>query len=481
MGNRGVRAAKAGLAYTIGNILVKGITFLTLPIFTRMLTTEQFGVYNLYVSYETLLTIFTGMCIYGSLRTAKYDYATRFGEYTTNALTLSLVVLSALLILGNVTYPVYAAKLDFDRLLLNTLIIHSYAMFVFQFYNTKIALEYDYKKFLIISAINSIGGTVLSIALIFFVSSEDRAYGRIYGYAIVPILIASSLVYNYLQIAFRNKHRFIDLSIWKYGLRISLPLVVHTFSQQILHQFDRIMIDNMSGKSSVGIYGFVQTIANILQIIVLSMDNAWSVWMYEQLSEKNYKEIYRKAKLYILLMNVLYVGFISLAPDIIRLLGTKDYFQGRVMIVPLAFAVYFVFLYSLPVHVEYFNKKTNYIAMGTSLAAVSNIILNYIFIKFYGYEAAAWTTLASYIVLFVFHLIIAKKIDSNKMFPLRTTVWSITVLGLFSLTIIFFVDKWLVRWVLMVSVIVAGYFINKSRINEALSNFSYLRKLRGHK
>lgn len=61
MADSGTKAAKAGLAYTVGNVLLKGIAFLTLPIFSRILTTEEFGFYNLYVSYETILTIFVGL------------------------------------------------------------------------------------------------------------------------------------------------------------------------------------------------------------------------------------------------------------------------------------------------------------------------------------------------------------------------------------------------------------------------------------
>ena len=129
-----------------------------------------------------------------------------------------------------------------------------------------------------------------------------------------------------------------------------VPLVVHTFSQQILSQFDRIMINTLVSVAAVGIYGFIQTIASILQIIVQSMDNAWSVWMYEQLDKKQYSQIQEKARTYILLMNILYVGFISLAPDVIHIAGTKEYYHGISMIIPLSYAIYFIFLYSLPVH-----------------------------------------------------------------------------------------------------------------------------------
>ena len=84
------KVVRAGIAYTIGNVLLRGIAFLTLPIFTRILTTQEFGLFNVYVSYETILTIFSGVCLYGSLRTAWYDYRTSFDQYVSSILTLSL-------------------------------------------------------------------------------------------------------------------------------------------------------------------------------------------------------------------------------------------------------------------------------------------------------------------------------------------------------------------------------------------------------
>ena len=46
-------AAKAGVGYTVGNVLVKGINFISLPIFSRIMTTDQFGIYNVFVMDET--------------------------------------------------------------------------------------------------------------------------------------------------------------------------------------------------------------------------------------------------------------------------------------------------------------------------------------------------------------------------------------------------------------------------------------------
>lgn len=140
------------------------------------------------------------------------------------------------------------------------------------------------------------------------------------------------------------------------------------------------------------------------------------------------------------------------------------------MVIPLSFAIYFIFLYSLPVHIEYFYKKTKFIATGTSLAAGINIALNYFFIRSYGYTASAWTTLASYFLLFVFHWFIAKKIDGNPMFPKKTIIGSIIALSTFSAWTILIINHMLIRWISMLLFIVLSLILQKINDNPSLNS-----------
>ena len=58
------KAAEAGLGYTIGNILIKAISFITLPIFTRLMSTDDYGLYSTYVSYESILALIISLGLY---------------------------------------------------------------------------------------------------------------------------------------------------------------------------------------------------------------------------------------------------------------------------------------------------------------------------------------------------------------------------------------------------------------------------------
>ncbi|WP_315112826.1 oligosaccharide flippase family protein [Clostridium intestinale] len=440
------KALKAGLWYTISNILLKGIVFITLPIFTRLLSTEEFGLYNTYSAYQSIVTVFTGICLYGSLRTAKYDYKDKYDEYSGSILFLSGFALFIMMLLSFVFYGYIKIYWEFDRIILFILLLHSYAMFIFQYYNTLLALKFEYKQYIIISFFNTFFNVFLSIILILTIFSDKRDIGRIIGFASPPIIIASiiwikSVIYN-----LKNNKKLINISIWKYGLALSLPLVIHTFAQQLLAQFGRIMINKIIGAEAAGIYGFTFTIVTILQIIILSMDSAWSAWFYDQLSIKDYKTIKKLSNLYIILMLFLYSGFITVVPEVIKIMAPTKYWSGIYLIIPLSFSMIFVFLYSLPVHIEYFYKKTKFIAIGTTLATVLNVILNTVFIPIYGFNGAAGITIVSYVILFIFHWVIAKKIDNNKMFS--KTVIGVCILLAFIYSVItnIFIESFIMRY-----------------------------------
>ena len=67
-----------------------------------------------------------------------------------------------------------------------------------------------------------------------------------------------------------------------------------------------------------------------------------------------------------------------------------------------------MFLYSFPVNYEFYHKKSIHIAIGTSVAAVINCILNYILIPKMGMAGAAVATLISYVMLWIFHHLVSK-------------------------------------------------------------------------
>ncbi len=425
------KAVKAGLWYTIGNILLKGCIFLTLPIFTKILSTTDFGIYSSYIALEGIISAVIGMGLYGTIKNAKIDFKEKFNDYLSTIICFSLFVLFIFIILSNSLYFLYGDFIGYSRFIINVLILQSYGSFLIHLYGSKLNIEFKYKSYLGVTFFNTIGNIILSIILILYVFPYQRYLGRIVGSAL-PIIIVSVIIVLYIL---KNGKDYWNKKYIKYAILIGLPLVPHVVSQSLLSQFDRIMIEKMIGASEGGIYSYIYTICTILFIIVQSLDNAWNPWVYIRLSENNTSIIKKSFTKYIDFFSILTLGFLCLSPEIVVLFAGSEYWSGIDLIIPLTVSNYFVFLYMLPVGIEYYHKKTKFISLGTVCATIANLVLNFIFIKLFGFKAAAYTTLISYILLFVFHWIMASKYELSELYDIKHIIKTSSLIFAFSIII----------------------------------------------
>lgn len=427
---KGNRQIKAGLGYTVGNILIKGVTFLTLPIFTRLMTTSQYGVFNTYMAYEAIIAIVLGLGMYPSIKNAKFDYTNEINVYVSTVLRVTLIPLFIAIVCVYIFKDIIIRFTGFPLIIIYLLIFQSYGTAMLAICNSRLALDYNYKKYLSFAFFYTFVGVGLSIILICFVFNENTEYGRIIGAASPLIILAIYIFYS----EGKKGHFKCDKGMAIYAISFGLPMIFHYLSQSIQSQVDRIMITNMVDSSSTGIYSFAYSVAMILQVIYYSADNVWSVWFYEQMDRKNYTAIRPTLKKYIFLITSIGALMIIGSREFIMIMSNKNYWVGCSIFIPILLGIFMLFLYTIPAGVEYYYKKTKYIAIMTAIAAVVNVSLNYILIKAFGYEAAAYATLASYAVTFFGHWIIANRLlpeEAKEVF-----VFSDFIIPYISLTII---------------------------------------------
>jgi len=142
----------------------------------------------------------------------------------------------------------------------------------------------------------------------------------------------------------------------------------------------------------------------------------------------------------IIMLSILMVG-----PEVLKILAPIEYWEGIKLIPPIIFASFLIFLYSISVDLEYYYKSTRIIALNTLIAAVVNIVLNFIFIPKYGMFAAAYTTVIAYFIMFVIHYISARKLDDS-LFPLRIYLLPLTFMVIGVIFSYLTIDYSLMRW-----------------------------------
>ena len=408
---------KAGFGYTIGNYLLKGLSFLTMPIFARLLTTAEYGEYGTFLSYEGMLFVVIGFAIHSSYKNAYYRYsngedASGYQSYVSSSMLLILGSTVGWLIISLAFNQGLSNLLGITGLYLPFLVLYSFSSAVINCFNTDISIRYEYGKFLLVSFVNAIGSILLSLVLILYVWRDNRCFGRILGCTIPYTLIACILMLTYLRKA-RPRDMKTQLG---WGLRYSLPVIPHGLSQIVLNQFDRIMILRMVDRMSAGIYTFSYNVYLIMTVTATSVDNVWSPWFYERRSRDDYGSIKKMSGYYLLFLMTICFFLTQMSPELIWILGGSKYRESVYCVIPIVTAGFFAFAYNIPAVAEYYHEKTGNIAFATTAAALINIGLNYIFIKRYGYIAAAYTTLVTYILYFAFHLLMSYHIEKRMLF-----------------------------------------------------------------
>ena len=210
----------------------------------------------------------------------------------------------------------------------------------------------------------------------------------------------------------------------------------------------------MIGSAEAGIYNFSYVVNTIVAVAKTALENVWKPWVYDKMERKQYDAIRKGISDYVWGMSAFTSLVMMVSPEVIKVLGDRAYWDSTECVVPILIGGYFAFLYSIPSIIEYYYEKTRFIAIGTGLAAVVNIILNYIFIPRYGYIAAAYTTLFTYFLYFLFHYFIARKLQGPGIFPNRNlflAAFSVAIVGAVSLWL---ESLWMIRWLLEVIIAV---------------------------
>jgi len=434
---------KAGSFYLIGNLFNKAIAFLTIPIFTRLLTTSEYGIVSTYIAWVTILGTVVALSLGNSIRTAFVDFKSDLDSYISSVMFLSFLNFCITSVLVMAIAYFFAPQID--MILVIFCLIQAFMACVIGTIAIKYMMELAYVKRTLLLAVPNVFVAIFSIIFILLID-DNKHMGRIFAYVLVYTIIGL----GYLLIVFTRGKKFICLDYWKYALKFSLPLVFHGLSVVLLAQVDRTMITAMRNVSETGIYSLVYNFSLIALAITASMESVWIPWFTEKMQIKDKKSINNSVKLYMEIAMVMVLGIMLLAPEILTIMTPEEYWSGKVLIPPIVLASFFMFLYSISVDLEYYYKSTKIIATGTIIAAVINIILNYIFIPVYGALAASYTTAFSYMILFGIHYRAARKLD-DELFPFKAYIKPILIVNVFVLVSYLMMDYAIVRWIIAIA------------------------------
>ncbi len=295
---------------------------------------------------------------------------------------------------------------------MNCMLIYLLAYPGIRFFQSRERFFYRYKMTVLINILISVGTAALSVFLV--LCMNDKLTGRILGY-ITPVVVLGGGLYLYFFV----RGGKIDLSCWKYAIRICIPYIPHLLSLHLLNSMDQIMIRQICGAEDTALYSLAYMCGAVITILLASMNEAFSPWLGDKLYRQEYREIRKVSKKYILIFSVLAYGAMLAAPEILLVLGGRSYLAAKYVLPPVTMGCICQFLYTMFVNIEQIRKKTVGMAIASVSAALLNYVLNAVFIPQYGYIAAAYTTLAGFAWLLLSHMLIVYKMRMSHVYDYK--------------------------------------------------------------
>ena len=448
MSNNNVKALKSSIWYIVANFLTAASAFLTTPFFTRLMSQEQYGMYNNFTSWQSILAILCTFNIGVSLISARYDYEDNLDQYIFSAVGMSAVSVLIWTVLLNLFSDWSQSFFSLSMLYVNLMMAHIFFMRVFEMFQTQQRFFFKYRLQVILSISSTLISLVLSLLLV--TNMEDKLSGRIIG-SVLPSIVIGVFIF----IIFWVKGKHIRFGYWMYTLKICLPYIPHLLSMTVLNSTDRIMITKICGAADNALYSLAYTCGSIITILLTSINAAFSPWLAEKIHENDTKSVRSFSKYYIISFVGIAIGVMLVAPEVLYILGGREYFAAIYVMPPVAMGCICQFLYTMMVDIEQIKGKTVGMAFASMAAAVLNYVLNLLLIPQFGYIAAAYTTLAGCLLLLGLHMWLVRRMGMSHVYSYKFIALTVIASGAVTVAVNAVYAAPIIRYILIAAYVVA--------------------------
>lgn len=439
---------KATLWFVLSSFVQRGLSFLVTPIFTRLMTVSEFGQFNEFLSWQSILTVIVTLNLpWGVFEQGLIKFDAKRKIFTSS---LEWLLLIFVLIWGTI----YISFQDFFNTIFSlstnemlSMLVLMWTSSIFSFWAATERVEYKYVRIVLLTIFISILKPVLGI--LFIKLLEDNVEARILSLVVSEIICYIPLFILHIREGQGNFSK----SFCAYAIKFNILLVPHYLSQMVLNSSDRIMIGRMVSSEAAGLYSLAYSLSSILLIFNTSLLQALNPLVFSKIKEEKYQEISRLTFPSLVLVGLLNILLMIFAPEIVTFFAPKEYYDAIWVIPPVSLSVFFMYMYSLFSTIEFYFEKTKFISLATTIGAVLNLVLNYFFINWFGYIAAGYTTLVCYIFYAICHYLVMRFscLNNNiEVYKLRSLLWVSAVFILATGTIIFTYNYQLVRYTFIV-------------------------------
>jgi len=387
--------------YTLLQLINKGIPFFLLPILTRYLSTDDYGLIASYNTFLGFIAIFVGLSIAGAVNVNYFHLSKeKLKVYIGN--TFLLLFISAFIV-SIFIFPLKDFIYQYLSLSVEWLYIAVLVAFMQNITGINLILwqsEQRAKPFAIYEIMETI--TNVSISLFLVIVLNYGWEGRVSATAIAAILFG---LFSFIFI-FKRGYSTLKYSLHniKDALNFGIPLIPHRLALWMRAGIDIIFITSIIGVSATGVYSVGYQLGAVIGIVSMAFNNAYSPYLFKKLKMINQKEknnIVKFTYLYflgvIILALIISYVFSLLLPYVVA----ESFQEANQYIVWVALAYSFNGMYLMVVNYIFYVKKTYLLSMVTISTSILHVVLSYTLIQINGAIGAAYASLISFLVTFL--------------------------------------------------------------------------------
>lgn len=381
---------------SIGKFSTKLVSFLLLPLYTSLLSTSEYGQYDLLNTISIFLipviTLQMDEAMFRFLIDAKGDNDKRnvFSRTVFFAIISSLIWSVLIFIVGYlINYP-YTLWL----------IVYCLSSVLYTIVSAFSRGEGKFKLYSFLAFCNSVLNIVLNV--LFIAVFKSGLEGLFLAYIISSILVGT---YGLIQL---KAYKYLSFKKNKKGLmremiKFSLPLVPNSVSWSLISLSNRLLITNYLGIGFNGIYSVSNRFPTIINTCYGFFNTSWRESASKMVNDEGRNEFY--SSVYLTLRRFLLgvsITLISLMPFLFKILINDQYSDAYTYIPFMVISIYFTNLSSFSSGIFSAYKDTKILAPTTIVATIISITFNFVFIKKLGLFAPVLGTMLAYFVLYLY-------------------------------------------------------------------------------
>jgi O-antigen/teichoic acid export membrane protein len=405
---------KDTIIYGLGNVAVKLVGFLLIPLFTdaKYFPIDQFGVYGILEISALVLTAVMASALPQSLTRWFWDKDYKenqkgifFMSFTTQIIVSFLFCLLLIPLSGKLSLLLFS-KPDWSKVI-SFVVIGSAIQALNNIVNTLMRLQ---SRSILYTITNFAKLTIVLTLTLYFIVSKKMGLEGIY---LAQIIGNGILVLVLLGYTIKNSRLFFDKTIFMAMNAYGFPLLLANISTVLLNVVDRYSLNSLDILKSVALYTLAFKITSVLKLVIVdSMKLAIAPMMFKKLNTPGDKRFYTKVLTYssfVLMFAIIAVSLFSF--ELTKVMAKSKEFWDAVVIIPiLAMSVFFVNLKDITGYGMVFAKKSRMIGLIVFLSTVTGLIFNILFIPLWGITGSAIATLLAQIFYFLLCYYFSQKV-----------------------------------------------------------------------